>query len=265
MAKDRNRMPESLARSVMVRKTFLIVACAIAIVMTQALAAHSVEPKKEVVKPINYPKSSIPKEDESLKLILKLTPLTERDIHIPAKMKVVEYLFTRPTLAYRLLELFGGKPATLEEAEEGNEWDVKINNGGLYTFETVWIGNDRALLKFGYFYRAAIGIGIKFSGLGAVIVRMRPDPEEKDAMYIDFDIYAKPGDLPLDKLLKAAPVHREWFRSDFMTIASSFIELCKTADDDPESVADDMAEADDLFTEKEAGLFRKTFVTSSKK
>ncbi len=215
----------------------------------------------ESSKPISYPSSSIPKKDEQLVRASAREPVMIRGRGIEAVKEVVDYLMSRPGLAFRLIEELHGAPFSFSTAEEDNQWEM-TTAGRFYAFEPLKGGERTHVLKFTFLFRFPLGIGLKTSGGGMVVIRAKQagaEPEEETL--IDYDIYLVTGYLPIDKLTKRIPfIQSGLARSDFESVLTVFTLLCESVADDPGAVAEDMAEADETFTAKEVNEFRKTFV-----
>ena len=209
--------------------------------------------------PIEFPKSVVSGKDVVLESALRRPPEMTRDIEIEAPRRVVKYFLSRPHLAYRILDDSGASPIRLERSEDGDEWEMTGGSGSLYTLKTLRSGEDHFAIRFGFFYRAPIGIGIKLSGAGAFVGRIRTKTGSSESVFLDYDIYFSPGSLPLDKITEYLPLQRMWIAGDFKSAARAFAELCESAVDDPETMVDDMEFSEDVFTPGEIREFRLVF------
>lgn len=204
-------------------------------------------------KPIPFNKKSVSQKDSSLASALLVEPVMERGLTVDAPIRVVEYFTNRPELASRLMAENGAVSGALEKDEDGGGWAFLGASGARYLFRTQDAGKNARFVRFSYFHASQIGIGLKISGVGAVVVSVSPRKTGETA--VDYDIYFAEGTLPLDKLAVSVSIHMAEIVSDFAALAEGFATLCETASDDPESVADDMRDADDVFTKKEIGDF----------
>jgi len=214
--------------------------------------------KKEEPKSIEFDRSAIPKDDVWLKNALDSAPEMKRGLEIDAPGKVVFYMLARPYLAYRIADDYGYSPILLEKSEEGDDWEVTGGTGAVYSFRKLWEKDGVYFLRFTFFYRAPVGIGLKTSGAGAVVVRFKESGKAKNVI-ADYDVYFSPGDLPLDKLTEYFPLQKSWIMEDFSSISDAFTDLCESISDDPESILDDMEWSEDDFTAGELKNFRETF------
>ncbi|MGK7346745.1 MAG: hypothetical protein ACNS63_13145 [Candidatus Nitrospinota bacterium M3_3B_026] len=209
--------------------------------------------------PIAIDKKSLP-EDPALEKLLEAAPAMVRDAGMKASPEAAAYFFERWRLAHRILEVFGQSPVSVEKSGTGGEWGVTGRSGGVYYVKKAWSAGDVYLLRFSYFYRAPVGVGLKVSGIGAVAVRLRPEKEEDgETVYLDYDLYFEPGQLPLDAVTEYVPVQKAWIQEDLRSAASAFADFVETAHEDPQSVIDDMMWNEDEFTAEEIEDFQKTF------
>lgn len=209
--------------------------------------------------PIAIDKKSLP-DDPVLEKLLKAAPEMVRDAWMKASPEAAAYFFERWRLAHRILEVFGQSPVSVEKSGTEGEWEVAGRSGGVYHVRKAWGSGGVYLLRFSYLYRAPVGVGLKVSGIGAVAVRLRPEKEEDfDGVYIDYDLYFEPGQLPLDAVTEYLPVQKAWIQDDLRSMALSFADFVETAHEDPQSVIDDMMWNKDDFAEEEIEDFQRTF------
>lgn len=213
--------------------------------------------EKKAPEPIGFPKSVMPPDEPLLKTAVESPPDMARNVEIYAKKKSVDYFLRRPGLAYRILDDYGTSPVTIDKGEAG-AWEMTASSGAFYTLKKLWEKDRAYLVRFGFFYRAPIGIGIKLSGAGAVAFRFRTKPDS-ESVFLDYDIYFAPGGLPLDKVAEYLPVQKLMIVDDLRQVAEAFAELIETAEYDPEMMADDMEWSEDLFSDEEVESFRKAF------
>lgn len=205
-------------------------------------------------------KNDLIKKDDPVCATLKQKPWSTRNIVVDdVPLSSLKYFFKRPLVAHKISKLLGTSSISLYKAEDAEEWDMTGKSGAIYIFKNISNTDESFLLRFSYFYRAPVGIGIKLSGTGAVAGRIRENKKEK-AFYIDYDIYFTAGKLPLDSPAKIIKIHEIWIQDDFTAIARAFTELLLDVADDPEDIADEMETADDLFNQNEIDSFQATLL-----
>lgn len=199
-------------------------------------------------------KSALSIKGPSLASALAVEPVMARGLTVEAPLRVVEYFISRPGFASRLMAENGDIPGALEKDEDGDGWTFRGESGARYVFRPVSVVKDARFVRFSYFHSSPFGIGLKISGAGALVASLSPGKTGETAA-LDYDVYFAEGGYPLDKIAVSVSIHIAEIINDFATLAEGFAALCETAYDDPESVADDMRDADDVFTKKEIGDF----------
>ncbi len=210
-------------------------------------------------KPLPYPSKIISKKDSLLVRAAAREPLMLRGRRIEAPLKIVNYFFPRPWLAYRLAEQAQGSSLSFSLDKEEGEWEMTAI-GRSYELKPLAGDEKTKVLKFTFLFRFPLGIGLKTSGGGFVVIRARLEDGDEGSL-IDYDIYLVTGSGPIDKLTKSFPIiQNSLARADMESVISPFAMLCEAVADDPESVAEEMKEADETFSEKEVEEFMKIFV-----
>jgi hypothetical protein len=235
-----------------------VIRIALAILIAIALAAPSnaqtvadTPPKK----PIQLDKkSAVSKKDAGLASALAVEPVMERGLRVESPPRVVEYFTSRPAFASRLMAEYGDISGALEREEDADSWTFTGISGARYVFTAKAVGKNVRFVRFSYFHSSPFGIGLKISGVGAVVMSVSPGKTRETAA-VDYDIYFAEGREPLDKIAVSVSIHMAEIKSDFAALAEGFATLCEAAYDDPESVADEMRDADDVFTKKEIDGF----------
>ncbi len=206
-------------------------------------------------KPIQFnKKSAVSKKDVNLSVALAGEPVMERGLTVESPLRIVEYLMSRPELASRLMAENGFSSGEMEREEDGDGWTFTGRSGARYTFRPTQAGKDIRFVGFSYFHSSPLGIGLKISGTGAVVVAVSPG-KNRDGAVIDYDIYFVEGVRPLDKVAVSVSIHIAEIMGDFAEMAEGFVTLCEAVNEDPESVADEMRDMDEVFTKKETDDF----------
>lgn len=206
-------------------------------------------------KPIHFnKKSAVFKKGPSLSSALAAEPVMERGLTVDSPSRVVEYFMSRPELASRLIEEVGFGSGVIVREEDGAGWAFKGISGARYLFHAQKAGKDIGIVRFSYSHSASLGIGLKISGVGAVVMSVSPG-KTGETTALDYDVYFAEGGGPLDKIAVSVSIHMAEITGDLAALAEGFATLCEAAYDDPESVADEMRDADGVFTKKEIGGF----------
>lgn len=232
----------------------IAVAILIAITLAAPLRAQTVAeapPKK----PVQFDKkSAVSKKDAGLASALAVEPVMERGLRVESPAMVVEYFTSRPAFASRLMAEYGDISGALEREEDADGWTFTGVSGARYVFTAKTVGKNVRFVRFSYFHSSPFGIGLKISGVGAVVVSVSPENKGRAAT-VDYDVYFAEGGEPLDKIAVSVSIQMADIMRDFAALAEGFATLCEAAYDDPESVADEMRDADDVFTKKEIDGF----------
>ncbi|VAX14805.1 hypothetical protein MNBD_NITROSPINAE04-1018 [hydrothermal vent metagenome] len=210
-------------------------------------------------KPLPYPSETISKKDSLLVRAAASEPLMLRGRRIEAPLKIVNHFFARPWLAYRLAEQIAASPLSFSLDKEGGEWEMAAI-GRHYQFGPLEVDKEIKILKFTFLFRLPLGIGLKTSGGGFIVIRTRLEDGDEGSL-IDYDIYLVTGSGPIDKLTRSFPIiQNSLAQADMESVISSFAMLLEAVADDPESVVDEMKDADETFSEKEVEEFTRLFV-----
>jgi len=189
----------------------------------------------------------------------KKKPLMIRDVEIEAPLKLVDYFVSRFDLAYRIMDENSIAPFALDREDDGAGWEM-AGTGKEYTFSLLGGSLGTTVLEFSFYYKPPIGIGVKMTGSGMVVFRLKKG-ESKPLTLVDYDIYFIAGSTPVDRLTKKAPfIQTSIIGDDINSVLRSFIELCEGVYEDPETVADEMEMSDDVFTEAEVRELRDSFI-----
>jgi hypothetical protein len=206
-------------------------------------------------KPIHFnKKSAVFKKDSGLASALAVEPRMERGLTADAPSKIVEYFMSRPEFSSRLIEENGFGSSVIAKEGEGDGWAFTGHSGARYVFHTEQVGKDIHFARFSYSHAAPLGAGLKISGVGAVVISVSPGKTGKTAA-VDYDVYFTEGGETLDKIAVSVSIQMTEITGDLAALAEGFATLCEAAYDDPESVADEMRDADDMFTKKEIDDF----------
>jgi hypothetical protein len=200
-------------------------------------------------KPLRFNKISIVGAIHESPLQSEVEPVMERGLTVDAPSRVVEYFMSRPELASRIIEENSFGSGVISKEEDGDSWAYKGRSGARYLFRAEQAGKDIRFVKFSYSHSAPLATGVKITGSGAVVVSVSPG-KTKDTAAVDYDIYFAEGGEPLDKIAVSVSIHMAEIKGDLAALADGFVNLCETAYDDSESVADEMRDADDMFTIK---------------
>lgn len=216
--------------------------------------AQTVADKSET-KPIPFNKKLVlaPK-DTTLASALKSEPSMHRGWLLEAPIRVVKYFVARPEFVSRLMAEHDQISGPLEKDEDGNGWMFKGVSGAQYVFRAQDAGKNVYFAKFTYFHSSSLAPKLKISGSGAVVVSISPE-KNTDATTMDYDVYFTEGGEPLDKVAVSASIHMAEIINDVASFMEAFANMCGNVNDDPEGMADDMRDADDIFTKKEIAGF----------
>lgn len=229
---------------------------AMTFIIAIALAAPAIAetaPDGPEKKPINFhfnKKSVAFKKDPGLASALAAEPVMERGLTLESPQRVVEYFMSRPELSSRLIDENGFGSGVIAKEEDGEGWEFKGRSGARYLFHPEQAGKNVRFVRFSYHHSSPIGARLRISGSGAVVVSVSPG-KTGDTAAVDYDVYFAEGGEPLDKIAGSVSIHMAEITSDLAALAEGFANLCEAAHDDPESVADEMRDADDVFTRKE--------------
>ncbi|MBF0291126.1 MAG: hypothetical protein HQK86_03120 [Nitrospinae bacterium] len=207
-------------------------------------------------KPIPFNKNlALAKKYPILASVLKSEPSMHRDWLLEAPIRVVKYFAARPEFASRLMAEYDQISGPLEKDEDGNGWMFRGVSGAQYVFRAHGGARENVYFaKFTYFHSSSLAPQLKISGSGAVVVSISSG-KDTDTTTMDYDIYFTEGGEPLDKVAVSASIHMAEIINDVASFMEAFATMCGNVNDDPESVADDMRDADDVFTKKEIGDF----------
>ena len=201
-------------------------------------------------KPIHFNKKSIVGAIRESPLASDVEPVMERGLTVDAPSKIVEYFMGRLEFSSRLIDENGFGSGVIAKEEEGDGWAFTGRSGARYIFRAQQVGKDIHFARFSYSHAAPLGAGLKISGVGAVVVSVSPGKTGETAA-LDYDVYFTEGGQPLDKIAVSVSIHMAEITGDLAALAEEFATLCEAAYDDPESVADEMRDAPDVFTKKE--------------
>lgn len=208
---------------------------------------------------IEFSRSLIPEDDKGLRAALDEGPSMVRGRPIYAPPSVAGLFMDHPRLTYRMLTEFYSASFTLNRTEKEKEYEIGFF-GRTYYLTPLISENGVRVLKFSFFYNFPLGIGLKSSGKGILVTRVR-EGEEPGETAIDYDLYLVTGDLPLDKVTRDFPlVQKGLAQSDIETALDSFSKLCLDAAEEPEILLDDMEFTEGLFTEEEIATIREKLV-----
>jgi hypothetical protein len=205
-------------------------------------------------KPIHFNKKSIVGAIHESPLPLEVEPHMERGLTVDSPPKTVEYFMRRPELASRLIEEIGLGSGVIVKEGDGDGWTFKGRSGARYLFHAQKAGKDIRFVWFSYSHSTPLAPVVKISGVGAVVMSVSPG-KTGETTALDYDVYFAEGGEPLDKIAVSVSIHMAEITGDLAALAEGFATLCEAAYDDPESVADEMRDADDVFTKKETGGF----------
>ncbi|MBI5816069.1 MAG: hypothetical protein HZB29_10740 [Nitrospinae bacterium] len=208
--------------------------------------------------PISFPRKAIPAKDKKLAIALGFPPQMIRDAEAGADLRTTRYLMKHPSLCARLMGEYG-RSATLEKDEDSGAWTLKAASGASYVFTVIHTSEEVTLLKFNFFIRSGMGIGLKISGTGALVIKTGPG-EGKGATRVDYDVYFARGALPLDSPASAIQVHEGVILGDFGAILQAFSDLSGSVTDEAGLIAREMEREKDTFAPEEVKEFRKMFV-----
>lgn len=228
-----------------------------------ASPSHSADKEKpEPDKPLKFSSEVITKDDSLLAKAMAKEPLMIREKEIEAPLKMTDYFLSRPWLTYRLAEELTGASFSFSLDKTEGEWELNVTSAIARSYNLTPLSNRKStkVLKFVFLFKFALGIGIKSTGGGFVVIRSGPNADN-DGAVIDYDIYLVTGSTPIDKLTKQLPfIHNSLAQADMELALMPFIELCELVADDPESVAEEMEEADEVFSKNEIEEFKRLFV-----
>lgn len=211
---------------------------------------------------IRFDRSRVPSGDAAIVEALSLPPSSERGVAIDAPFSTVEYLFTRPTVAWRIMTIYNLNSVSIDLEEAGGDYAVIAESGSQYNLRKIWSGKDIFLLRFTFYLHAPLGPALKTSGSGIIVLRLGGDAK---GSVIDYDLYFAAGKTSIDQLTKNTRIQPALIMSDLKSVAKSFTDLCETVSDDPESVLYDMKIDEEYFTGSELDSFRKALVKNDKR
>ncbi len=212
--------------------------------------------------PVDFDPKSIGADEKIIAGTPGKTPLMIRDVEIEAPLELVSYFVSRFHLAYRIMDENSIAPFALNREDDGSGWEM-TGAGKEYTFSQVGGSGGPSALKFSFYYKPPVGIGVKMTGSGVVVFRLRKG-EPQPMTLVDYDIYFVTGSTPVDRLTKKAPfIQTSIIGDDINSVLRSFIELCEGVYEDPETVADEMEMSDEIFTEAEVRDLRDSFISGN--
>jgi len=242
----------------MIRHLSVVAFYAVALMVTPCSGAQR-EKGGAYIKPLPYPSKAISKQDSLLVRAVLRKPSTFRGRRIEAPLKIINYFIARPWLAYRLAEQLQESPLSFSFYKEEGEWGMSAI-GRQYELKQLSVDKKIKVLKFTFLFRFPLGIGLKTSGGGFIVIQTGQDSDDEVSL-IDYDLYLVTGSGPIDKLTRSYPFIQDSFaRADIELALSSFAMVVESVADDPESVAEDIKEADGIFSEKEVEEFEKLFI-----
>jgi len=240
------------------RRGGAVIRLALTFILAAALAAPANgetaedSPAKKPI-PLNK-KSAVSKNDARLASALAKEPVMERGLTVESPLRIVEYFMNRPELASRLMAQSDVVSGEIHSEEDADGWTFTGKSGARYVFRPAQAGKDVRFVRFSYFHGASMGIGLRISGSGAVVVSVSHG-KTGETTALDYDVYFTEGGRPLDKMAVRVSIHMAEIMGDFTSLAEGFVTLCEAVNDYPESVADEMRDADDVFTKKEIDEF----------
>lgn len=213
----------------------------------------------EPAKPAPLPLPAAITQNRALAALLAAPPVMVRDFTLESSATVARRSFDAPVMLWRLAELLGGAPFTLEKAEEGAQWDV-FSGGKRYAVTPGSRAGDTRVVSFTFTSGIPMAPGTRISGSGVAAMRVS---EGKDEARLDFDLYINRGGTRADKALPKSVVdYARLVRADLESIIAALDQAALEALDDPEGILDEMREAEDLFGAEEIEAFERIFIRS---
>ncbi len=222
---------------------------ALSLLLAVAAGAESVER-------LPYELAAPPDNKSALAQALAGEPTMVRDVYIDTRLPFVRYLLDHPVIAHKLTQLFSSEPFTLEKPEDEDEWYMHIS-GRDYRWKTVETKDGARILSYSLSAKLLPVGKLSATGDGALLVSAK-EGDDAEETNVGYDIYFTPGNTKIDKLTKGfSGFQQGMVAQDFERVADVFKQLCETVGDDTESIADEMADADDLFTKADVAEYRK--------
>lgn len=176
---------------------------------------------------------------------------------IEAPERVFLFFMDRPILAAKILEEYGASGIAVEKAEEEKETiEITEPSGFRADVEEAGKTEGKRVYLFRYAFRSPLGIGIRFGGEGALLIR-HVGNDKKGETTLDLDVYLRTGTLPLDRAAREVPPLLAWY---FQTKLEEYLgwltDLCERVAEGPEDVYEEIKDAEG-FTPEELSDYRR--------